>query len=373
VPKVTKYTGIGHAVSVLNGNVQLAMLHSLGLISEFGPSGHAQSEREVDAFFGYGCIFSEARSSPQNAMVISTSYATLERDLAKHRDKLQCQRNSQSLQTQHIVFDLIKRDFFGFPDTKALPNNCNYRHSGNIMRRIFFNNHESLWLSQVPPQLIEAKRRGDLVVVLHVRRGDVLEAHVRKQRLVSFFLQADVVRNFLFALEQYRAAKTYAGDSTGATYRKQRGVSIFVITEQAPDEHSIIDYDMGKKKLLTINVHDTLKDACNESASCSIRVLTDREASSLQSFAAFCYSDVLMTTLSGFSHLAAMLCSASHKMVIGFPFWCSYESSPPMNHIFVPESLIRQHNDAVNKSAFPDNKDLAHEIIRLRLLDALMS
>lgn len=328
VPKLTKYTGIGHATSALNANILLAQKYSISLLSEYGTSGHSQSEAEVDNFFGYGCFFFRSHSPPKKAKVVKTSWETVDLDIKSRITQYDCSRG-------HTVFDLTKLDMFGNTITRGMPNTCDFYHSHSVLRKIFRSTYSVQSDRYIPKLIQQSKSNGDIVVTVHVRRGDVLEAHVRNKRLINFNLHAQSLHSLLQAKHKYEKENDMP----------HRPVKIFFLTEQAPDQDHILDFHASTGKLNKLNVTHALLDSCNPLTHCSTRVLTDDEASALQTFSAFCESDVLLTTASGFSHLAAVLCRP--KLVISVPFWCPYELSEPLNMVSLTDEIFSFHPDDI--------------------------
>ena len=105
-PYLGHYTGIGHAISVVNYYVKLASRLQLTLFSDFGPTGHQQSAEEVGWYFGFGCLFANSRHPPLDARIIPVTRENLAQtvEAEKHRGTLSC--SSRSGGSRHTVFDL---------------------------------------------------------------------------------------------------------------------------------------------------------------------------------------------------------------------------------------------------------------------------
>ena len=114
-PYLGHYTGIGHAISVVNYYVKLASRLDLTLFSDFGPTGHQQSAEEVGGYFGFGCIFANSRHPPLDARIIPVTRENLAKVVAAERQqgKLSCSSRGGGGSgggggggSRHTVFDL---------------------------------------------------------------------------------------------------------------------------------------------------------------------------------------------------------------------------------------------------------------------------
>ena len=118
--------------------------------------------------------------------------------------------------------------FVGY-SSRGQPTDCDYQSSRDIIQQIFTSsyrhyqqtrrhsnkhhriintdtNTNKLTSSGIQPHtnshpnpllpilVSEAMERDDLIIVAHVRRGDVLESHVRNQRLVTWSTQESGIR-----------------------------------------------------------------------------------------------------------------------------------------------------------------------------------
>ena len=117
----------------------------------------------------------------------------------------------------------------------------------------------------------DAKGRNDIIISVHIRRGDVLEAHVRNKRLVNYGLHAQTLRSFLVAKHKYEKEHEY----------QHRHVQICFVTEQALNKDSILDFNLHTGRLSSINVTNNLLGVCNSFTNCRVHVFTDNEASAL--------------------------------------------------------------------------------------------
>jgi hypothetical protein len=135
-------------------------------------------------------------------------------------------------------------------------------------------------------------------------------------RLVDWGHQEVAIRAVLRGLDIIRR------DNTTSNKKPTR---VFVVTEQAPDRDTVLDFDLRTQQLIHVNVTHALKDDCSAGTSCSVHVLQDKEVTALQSFTVMCHAEVLIATRSGFSHLAASICPWV-KFVVATSFWCPYPS-----------------------------------------------
>jgi len=129
-----------------------------------------------------------------------------------------------------------------------------------------------------------------------------LEPHVRSKRFVPFHVQATALRSFLLAHSRCILNLLC----------RSRPVRVFVVTENAPNAHSIVDYDGTSEVMYYTNVSRFFQDVCSPANNCSVHVLSEPRVSSLQAFSTMCTSQILLPTASGFSHLAAHTLFAFH-------------------------------------------------------------
>ena len=307
-PHLGPNTGIGHGLSAANHFVKLANKLHLTLFSDFGPTGHEQSAQEVGAYFGYGCLFSNSRQPNKHAKVVRVTRDNLAAEVenARRNGLLSCHRG-------HTVFDLGEL-------AKGQPTDCDFQETRDLLQHVFATSFEAYERAHeqtaLPPVVRHALRNGDQIIVAHLRRGDVLEAHVRHMRLVDWGHQEVAIRAVLRGLDIIRR------DNTTSNKRPTR---VFVVTEQAPDRDTVLDFDLRTQQLIHVNVTHALKDDCSAGTSCSVHVLQDKEVTALQSFTVMCHAEVLIATRSGFSHLAASICPWV-KFVVATSFWCPYPS-----------------------------------------------
>jgi hypothetical protein len=156
--------------------------------------------------------------------------------------------------------------------------------------------------------------KGDsITVAVHMRRGDIVlnkVAHqVEERRLVSFGTYKYILRQML----NVRAIGVNAS----------LPIRIFFLCEGSRDSVSVLEYNQTElHKTYFLNVQVALKDICNSSNACSAEVLYQSDL--LQSFAAMCESDVLITGTSGFSFVAAALCEP--RMTIAVPLYNRFDN-----------------------------------------------
>jgi hypothetical protein len=160
------------------------------------------------------------------------------------------------------------------------------------------------------PQVKAAREAGQIIVTVHMRRGDVLWGRVdRDHRLVSYGVYVRIVKELL----QVRST------SPNATHP----MKIFFLCEGAQNDYSIMEFDAGNlHHLYPINVTTHLGEACNETNACSMEVLW--KADLLQSFTAMCDSDVLVTSTSGYPFVASALCEP--KLTLAIHFSSNYDA-----------------------------------------------
>ena len=311
----------------------------MALVSDFGPKGHSLSDHEINRYFGFGCVFYQSVSYPKNAKTIKSSYKTLDSDYKKHMKSINCP-------TEHIVFDITQTDFIGNINTKGTPANCDFDLNGDMLSKIFELNFKERSLNSryIPSLLQKSIDRSELVLSIHVRRGDVLEPNIRENRLVSLSLHLELVKQFLLAKKRFES--TLGGSRSKTT-------KVFFVSEGATNNRSISDYDFVTKQLISVDVVSWLSPFCNEDSSCNAHVFSDSESSSaLHSFTALCRSDVLFTSASGLSHLAAILCKP--KLTVAIPFWCPYNNN--IKVVQVPDEMVQFFNRRNRSEYFYDGR-----------------
>jgi hypothetical protein len=189
---------------------------------------------------------------------------------------------------------------------------------------------------------------------VHVRRGDIvlgkLPHQVEEKRLVSFGVYRDILQQLL-AVRAAAAAGATTSNATAATAAATAATAataaatakgatnvtanasasasvllplrIFFLCEGSRDSQSLLEYRQTElHKTYFVNVQQELAGVCNRSNACSAEVL--HQATLLQSFAAMCESDVLITGTSGFSFVAAALCEP--RMTIAVPLYNNFDS-----------------------------------------------
>jgi hypothetical protein len=272
--------------------------------------------------------------------VIQSSIQTLDADYRANMNRLNCSSK------QHVIFDLTvslaasltsslasavgsnnnnnnNNNNNGYGSSSSSSNagqDCNFNSTNQILRKIFVNQNNATLIKYAPKVLKESKyKRGEFVIAAHVKRGDLVDAHMRNKVFVSVSTQLDAIRSVILA-KRMMDSKSKEQHSNSIT-----GIKILFITEQAPSDSSLLDYSSssnqqrGSANVHKIDVSRALADVCNESNKCSVHVFTDESITMLQSFAVLCQADVLLTAASGFSHLAAVLCRP--RLVVTVPFW----------------------------------------------------
>lgn len=154
---------------------------------------------------------------------------------------------------------------------------------------------------------IEAKNKNSIIVVAHIRRGDILQSRRidRDHRLMSFAAYQNILQQVIIALQTKKN-----GPPPG-------GISVFFLCEGAQDEKHISEYDQSiqpwgfsadsKRKIYQLDAVAAIGSVCNRTTNCSATVL--HKADFLQSFSAMCLSDILVMGTSGFGWPPAALCN----------------------------------------------------------------
>ena len=322
--------GLGHTLAAFGHYLQDAIENELTFYSSFYSPAHDICDLNGTAhYFGLHQVFYWARSPPSDAKVIlvgsrqthkGCNSETLKAAVAKYRAShtLQCSSG-------HVVFECENR-YEGFQSrvSKSLhgwerPVRAAFRASRGVtpppssatptaypgaMGPLTWR-HEIL----LPQPVREAKGAGHLVVTLHMRRGDILRSNKvdKEHRLVSFPVFVEVIKRLLVAINE-----TYS-DAVSV-----RGISVFLLCENSPDDAHIMEYSASNvHRLEPVNAVKEMAEmaGCSATNHCSVKVL--HNATYLPAFSAMCHSDILITAASGFSHAAAALCEP--PVTVGFP------------------------------------------------------
>ena len=185
-----------------------------------------------------------------------------------------------------------------------------------------------------------------LILVLHMRRGDVLQSRrVDPHRLVSFGVYINILKQILLERMSYNTDKTRVRSNSGNAYwESYRPISIFILCEGAQDDRQIIEYNEN-------NPHRTYKrDAvmdlakeCSSFSKCTLEVLWN--ASYLEAFHSMCTSDILVTSTSGFSWVASALCNP--PMTVGIKFSNDFEGIRNVVHVKSKNNLLHEFNTSI--------------------------
>jgi hypothetical protein len=342
--KLDADTGIGHAASFLNANILLAMKYSLTLYTDFGPTGHGLSINEVDDLFNFGCVFGHSHVPPLSARYIPTTEKGLGVVYAANLHMLDCSKG-------HTVFDLVRYQNWGNRIRNGVvpQPNCNFFETANILGSIYHYSYpDEKAKKYLPTALREAKDRNSLIIGIHLRRGDILEQpKLLESRFISIYSVVEMLRQLLKAISVHR--------KEGRGLFRSRCIQVVFFTESAPNADTVIEYDETSKAIEHVNVTHLLQGICSTRNKCSVRVLMDVDADALQSFAAMCAVDVLLTAPSGFSHLAAVICRPT--LILEVPFWCPYALRDSLNILQLPRSsrleLSLQLSTAEIANSFP--------------------
>lgn len=219
LPRDSKISGITRLITDINSDIKLAQKYSLALYDEFGSSSYYNSEsdinKEIEAFFGFGCYFYDGHHPPKNSRIIQSSIQTLDMDYKTNMNKLNCSK-------QHIIFDLTKSLSSSFSssivsavnsatgtniggtsnnnnvngantNTNSNPTSqdCNFDSTNQILHKIFINQNSTY--KYAPKVVKESKyKKGEFTIAVHVKRGDV-DVHVRNKVFVSITTQVSSV------------------------------------------------------------------------------------------------------------------------------------------------------------------------------------
>ena len=198
-------------------------------------------------------------------------------------------------------------------------------------RAAFLAGYERHYLNHLSVDVASALEKG-VVVVVHIRRGDVLESKVTllslyvifthqfdalcigqqvidmKHRLTSFSIYEQILRKLLAVRR----------DGPNPT----RPISIFLLAEGSSDGDSVLEYEeKDAHSHFMLNATSALLDVCNATESCQQRVLYS--LSFFEAYTAMCEADVLITSTSGFAWVAGALCTP--PMTVALPAWDNFQ------------------------------------------------
>lgn len=159
----------------------------------------------------------------------------------------------------------------------------------------------------LPARFLEAQLEKRLIIVAHIRRGDVLQSRRidRDHRLMSFGAYHNILRQVLVEIALVNSPKLASS------------ISILLLCEGAKDERHVMEFDQNilktgwspgaKRTMYQLDAVAALSTVCNATFNnCSATVL--HQADFLQSFSVMCLADVLILGTSGFSWPPAALC-----------------------------------------------------------------
>ena len=171
------------------------------------------------------------------------------------------------------------------------------------------------------------------VIVVHIRRGDI-NNHTGELKI---FLLAEIYRRFVdFLLPQKKIE--FASPAFD--------IHIFVLCEGGGQRNGIVE----NGEILPARA---VSHRCEEDPRCSVSIF---DQDPLKSLAVMCQSDVLVTSRSGFSHLASSLCARG--ITVALPFWHSYHTSQNVVVADVPgpavgiQILLNKSTGSVDSVAF---------------------
>ena len=153
-------------------------------------------------------------------------------------------------------------------------------------------------------------------VAVHIRRGDLLSYLKKKRlgqtettqiRLVHENVYVDILNQLMRKIEGFG----------------QRNIEIRIFCEDMVPPSKIpsaVDWEL-------VDLREQL--SYNNSITQDIKIISGSN-NSIEAFEEMCFSDVLITGASGFSHMVSILCK--NPIVLGIPFWLSYD--------YVPNSLV---------------------------------
>ena len=306
-------SGLGHTLACWGKYMQDAVDNGLTYYTSFVSAAHDVCNlHDFADLFGLHSVFYWSRApSPDAVRVqVGTTYGggfgCTSKSIKEAVEKYRKNNGTFDCQEKDVVFQCNNR-FEDFAE----------RHVNTIegyaipMRAAFNAGYRIHYHKYMMPSISTALNQG-IVVVVHIRRGDVLKSKIIdvKLRLTSFKFYESIIRSVLYL-------------RNNETSSISTPIHFFLLAEGSTNSDMIVEYDEhNAHNQFMLNVTSLLSDACNLENKCNIETLYN--ASFFESFTAMCQADVLVTSTSGFAWTAGALCTP--PMTIAVPAWDSYNS-----------------------------------------------
>ena len=283
----------------LNNVVTVARNNKLALRTHFGSAVHGVNPEDVAEFF-FGSHTLTPLPKNKTCERQETTIENLQSQILQaHSDGSEC-----------VVYKVEVAEFS--PDESGAGENLPYFRrvfeANEIDRRRSYNG--TTW--EIIRRKWEPCDRNITRVAVHIRRGDLLSylkgRYIQTtQRLVHENAYVDILKQLMRKIEGFG----------------QRNIEIRIFCEDMVPPSKIpsaVDWELVdfREKLFF-----------NNSSTQDIKILAGSN-NSIEAFEEMCFSDVLITGASGFSHMASILCKT--PIVLGIPFWLSYD--------YVPNALV---------------------------------
>ena len=274
----------------LNHDVTVARENKLGLRTYYGSDRHGTASKDVAEYF-----FGNFTMSPLPKNKTCEQQATT---LEKLPSQVLQARGTKS---ECVVFKIG----VGPPEENGEGENLPY------FRRMFEANEvdrRRIYEKKLNPCTTNVIR-----VAVHIRRGDLLSylkgnSIQTAKRLVHENAYVDLLNQLINKLE---------GIGRHTIIEIRLFCEDMVYPSNIP---SAVDWEL-------VDLREKL--AFNDSITKDLKVFAGSN-NSIEAFDEMCFSDVLITGTSGFSHMASILCKT--PIVLGIPFWLSYD--------YVPNALV---------------------------------
>lgn len=307
--------GLGHSMASFLTLVRIAREHQLTLNANFTTSGRSDYQSSnVEGFLGFSSFFSEpCRVPPANAIVRQF------KNVAEFE-----------LQVDQYIRDVVERDHHASGHVLKILDQAPPQDMRDLpfLRALFLamNGRRRLVSSLAGLPVHPAK----INIVVHIRRGDIDSNPRWLTRFVPTEVYRRVVDSILPEIRLQFASSEFL-------------IEIFVLCEGA--EKGIAE----NGNFLTVRA---ISARCQEDARCAVSIFDEN---SLISLSLMCQADILITSRSGFSHLASSLCARG--ITVALPFWHSYQTSQNVVVADVPypdfgiEVLLKISTGAVDAAA----------------------
>lgn len=305
--------GLGHTLACFGKYLQDALSQKLTYFSPFYSAAHDMCNlNETAHFLGLHPAFFWARQPSVNSTVVEvgnlkskrgcTTFslaAAVQSFKASHGGSFSCATHGDVVFRCHNEREDFQKRFL----------RSSAGGWGAVVRTVFraaqaqgLQSGVTLRDAYVPQEVRNARLAGHMVIVVHLRRGDILQSfRIDRNRLMSFSATLRVIRAILEAKMHISAASAM----------RERPVSVFFLCEGAMDEHHVVEYSQTAHQImvqLDLRKTSTFSEPsnCTAATRCSGRTLVGVDA--MAALSAMCASDVLLTSPSSFPWVAAVLC-----------------------------------------------------------------